>query len=101
MTAYREAFPDFTIAIEKYLEQGDLGCAVIRMTGTQTGPFMGAPATGRTIDITGIDVVRVVDGRCVEHWGVQDDLGMLTQIGLVSIPQQAATTIELPVESRV
>jgi len=101
MTAYREAFPDFTIAIEKYLEQGDTGCAVIRMTGTQTRPFMGAPPSGRAIDITGIDVVRVMDGKCVEHWGVQDDLGMLTQIGLMSLPQQSATTIELPRESRV
>lgn len=101
MTVYREAFPDFTIAIEKYLEQGDVGCAVIRMTGTQTGPFMGAPASGRAIDITGIDVVRVADERCVEHWGVEDDLGLFTQVGLVSIPQQSATTIELPSESRV
>lgn len=96
MTTYREAFPDFTIAIETYLEQGDLGCAVVRMTGTQTGPFMGAPASGREIDITGIDVVRVVDGRCVEHWGVEDDLGLFTQVGLVHVPQQATTTIELP-----
>lgn len=96
MTTYREAFPDFTITIEKYLEQGDLGCAVVRMTGTQTGPFMGAPASGRAIDIMGIDVVRLVDGRCVEHWGVEDDLGLFTQVGLVDIPQQTTTTIELP-----
>ena len=101
MTAYRQAFPDFTIAIEKYLEQGEVGCAVVRMTGTQTRAFMGAPATGRTVDIAGIDVARVVDGRCVEHWGVEDDLGLFTQLGLYSIPQQTPTPIQLPSESRV
>jgi len=101
MSAYREAFPDFTIAIEKYLEQDDVGCAIVRMTGTQAGPFMGAPATGRTIDITGIDVVRVVDGKCVEHWGVEDDLSLLTQVGLLDIPVQATRSIELPREAPV
>jgi predicted ester cyclase/quinol monooxygenase YgiN len=101
MGAYRDAFPDFTIAIEKYLEQSDLACAVVRMTGTQTGPFLGSPPTGRTMDIVGIDVVRVVDGKCAEHWGAEDDLGMFTQIGLVSIPQQTPSTIQMPRETRV
>lgn len=96
ITAYREAFPDFLVVIEKYLEQGDLGCAVVRITGTHRGPFMGTPASGRTIDITGIDVVRLVDGRCAEHWGVEDDLGLFAQIGALAIPQQSTTTIELP-----
>ena len=101
MRSYLEAFPDLTMSIEKYLEQGKVGCAVLRMTGTNTGPFMGAPPTGRTIDVTAIDVVRVVDGKCAEHWGAQDDLGMLTQLGRITLPQQATSTIELPTETRV
>jgi predicted ester cyclase len=44
---------------------------------------MGVPATGRPIDITVIDVARIVDGRLVEHWGVADRLTVAQQIGLV------------------
>ncbi|MCA1721686.1 MAG: ester cyclase [Actinobacteria bacterium] len=101
MGMYREGFPDLTMAIERYLEQGDTGCAVVRLTGTNTGSFLGAPASGRPIDITVIDVVRVVDGRCAEHWGVQDDLSLFTQLGVSSIPTQQAVSIELPSETRV
>jgi predicted ester cyclase len=41
----------------------------------------GRPATGRPIDITVMDVMRVADGRIVEHWGVADRLAVLKQIG--------------------
>lgn len=99
LAEYRTAFPDLRMTIEKYLEQGDIGCAVVRLTGTNTGPLMGKSATGKAIDIGAVDVVRVVDGRVVEHWGATDDLGMLTQLGLaateVTIPAQTPTTIEL------
>ena len=53
----------------------------IRSTGTNDGPMWGRPPTGRPIDITVIDVMRVVDGRMVEHWGVADRLAVLKQIG--------------------
>lgn len=103
MAEYRKAFPDLRMTIDKYLEQGDVGCAVLRATGTNTGPLMGQPATGKPIDMTMVDIVRVVDGRAVEHWGLSDDLGMLTQLGLAdsapAIPAQTPRTIEL--ESKV
>lgn len=99
MTEFRTGFPDLRMTIEKYLEQGDLGCAVLRVTGTNTGPFMGQSPTGKAIDISMVDVVRIVDGQAVEHWGGSDDLGMLTQLGLAdgagAIPAQTPRTIEL------
>jgi predicted ester cyclase len=44
---------------------------------------MGMPGTGRRIDVTVIDIARIVDGRLVEHWGVADRLAVAQQIGLV------------------
>ncbi len=88
--SYREAFPDLHLRVEKYLEQDDTGCAVLRITGTHTGPFMGMPATGRSMDVMAIDVARVVDGKGLEHWGLSDDLGMFAQLGLVQLPGQPA-----------
>lgn len=100
MATYREAFPDLRMTIEKYIEQGDVGCAVLRVTGTNTGPLLGQPPTGRPVDICMIDVVRVADGRAAEHWGASDDLGMFAQLGMSTsldsaIPAQQARTIDL------
>jgi predicted SnoaL-like aldol condensation-catalyzing enzyme len=49
------------------------------------------PDVRATIDdliatLTAIDIVRVVDGKVVEHWGNEDDLGMLAQLGIVTPP---------------
>lgn len=88
LAAYREAFPDLCVTVEKYLEQDDSACAVLRITGTQTGPLMGLPPTGRRIDIYATDVARMAGGRAVEHWGTSDDLGMFAQLGLAAMPGQ-------------
>ena len=50
------------------------------MRGTHNGTFQGIPATGRTIRLTGIDILRVADGRVVERWASSDELGLLQQL---------------------
>jgi len=59
-------------------------------TGTNDGPFMGSAPTGRPIRIDVFDVIRVQDGRMVEHWGVPDRLGAILQLGLLQPPAAAA-----------
>ena len=81
ITELRTAFPDLHLEIQDTATSGDTAWFRIRSTGTNDGPIWGRPATGRSIDITVIDVMRVVDGRMVEHWGVADRLAMLKQIG--------------------
>jgi predicted ester cyclase len=81
--ALRAAFPDLHLAVEDAAAAGDRVWLRLHGTGTHDGPFMGLPATGRRIDITVIDVVRVANGRLVEHWGVADRFSVAQQIGLV------------------
>jgi len=81
--ALRTAFSDLHLAVEDVAAAGDRVWFRLRGTGTHDGPFMGLPATGRRIDITVIDIGRVVDGRLVEHWGVADRFSVAQQIGLV------------------
>jgi predicted ester cyclase len=51
-------------------------------TGTHEGEFMGMPATGRTVDVPLIDVMRFADDGLVhEHWGVFDAMAMMQQLG--------------------
>jgi predicted ester cyclase len=59
-----------------------------RMSGTDDGSgwgaLMGAPATGKSFSVEGIDVVKVgADGRYTEHYGIVDVPGMMTQLGLM------------------
>lgn len=58
---------------------------VVRWTnsGTHVGDFMGAPATGRSFRIAGVDIHRLQDGKMAEHWHVVDQLSMLQQLGLI------------------
>jgi predicted ester cyclase len=82
ITGLRDPFPDLNLEIQSSVTDGELVWARIRARGTNTGSWRGRPPTGRSMDITVIDVVRVVHGRIVEHWGVADRLTMLTQIGI-------------------
>lgn len=53
------------------------------MTGTHQGELMGVAPTGTKVTVAAMDRVRVRDGQVIEHWGVSDDLGLLTQLGVV------------------
>jgi predicted ester cyclase len=76
------AVPDIAYTIEDFAEQGDKIWVRARARGTVTGPFFGPPP-GRPVDFTVIDIVRVVGGRIVEHWGVPDRFAMLAQAGVL------------------
>lgn len=76
------AVPDISFTIEDSVETEETIWMRVRGTGTATGPFFGPPS-GRQVDITVLDVARVVDGRIVEHWGVPDRFAMLAQTGVL------------------
>ena len=42
---------------------------------------MGMPATGKTISIQFIDILRMKNGKAVEHWGVSDMTALMEQLG--------------------
>jgi steroid delta-isomerase-like uncharacterized protein len=79
--------PRFTV--EDVVAEGDRVVVRWRNDGTHVGEFAGAPATGRSFSIAGIDVYRVRDGLLAEHWHVVDQLGMLGQLGLLPTPATA------------
>lgn len=77
------ATPDMSFAIEDSVEHGDTIWVRVRARGTATGPFFGPPS-GRPVDITVVDIARIVDGRIVEHWGVPDRFALLAQTGILN-----------------
>jgi predicted ester cyclase len=76
------ALPDASFTIEDTAEVEDRIWVRVRVQGTAAGPFFGPPS-GRHVDITVIDIARVVDGRIAEHWGVPDRFALLAQTGIL------------------
>ena len=75
--------------IEGTLAAGDTVARWWTMRGTHEAEFLGLPATHRPATLTGIDVLRIVDGKIVEVWHEEDLLGLLQQLGAVPAPGAA------------
>lgn len=91
--ALRAACSDFRLEIEDLVVDGDLAWSRNVGSGTNDGSFMGHPPTGRRMRVDVFDVVRVRDGKIVEHWGVPDRLGALFQLGLARPPAPAPVSL--------
>jgi len=83
LAQFRIGFPDLRSHEDALLGDGDLVVLRWTITGTHTGPFFGVAATGRQIQVSGMDMLRVADGKFIEHWGgVADQMDdFLSQIG--------------------
>ncbi|WP_374400108.1 ester cyclase [Niveibacterium sp.] len=76
----RPALSGLQVTIHEQLCDGDKVVTRKSITGTHTGPFMGLAATGKPVSIDVIDIVRVRDGRYVEHWGINTLQSVLAQL---------------------
>ena len=77
--------PDWQTTIDDLIAEGDRVVARITMTGTHTGDFWGIPATGKRVEFTGIYIVRIANGKIVEHWGEEDGVSLLQQLGVLKL----------------
>jgi predicted ester cyclase len=77
------AFPDYLETIEDIIAEGDKVWICIKVTGTNTGEWMGLAPTGKKITAKNVDIYRIVNGKLVEYWGVNDSLDFLKQLGLI------------------
>jgi steroid delta-isomerase-like uncharacterized protein len=82
---FRTAFPDVTWTIEDMIAEGDKVAVRLPMRGTHHGKFFGIPPTGKQVTVTGIHVLRVADGKIAEHWGNNNDLGLMQQLGVAPV----------------
>ena len=83
MRMFFGAFPDLKIQIDDMIAEGDKVVMRATTTGTHQGDFMGIAATGKNISYGAIHVVRISDGKIVEHWGLEDQMGMMQQLGVI------------------
>lgn len=81
---FHKAFPDSKTTVINLVAEGNMVTVHSRYTGTNTGPFMGMPATNKKVDIEQVDIIRYdAAGKGVEHWAVIDQLTLLQQLGVI------------------
>jgi steroid delta-isomerase-like uncharacterized protein len=83
LSSIHTAFPDLHVNVEDMVAEGDKVAARLRVRGTHQGEFTGIAPTGNQVTLTGIDIVRIAEGKVVEHWGNFDNLGMMRQLGAI------------------
>jgi steroid delta-isomerase-like uncharacterized protein len=82
---YRDAFPDVTITVDQTVSEGDLVAVRWSGSGTHKGDGLGFPATNKPARFGGMTFIRIQNGKLIEGWNIFDQLGMLTQLGIVAV----------------
>jgi steroid delta-isomerase-like uncharacterized protein len=85
---FRRGFPDVISTIEDLIAEGDKVVARWRSRATHRGDYMGTPPSGKEVEFTGISVYRIEEGKIAESWTVEDQLGLMRQIGAVADSEQ-------------
>ena len=79
----RTAFPDWHISTDNVIAEGDKVVVRYTMHGTHQGEGFDIAPTGKRVVYTGIDIIRIADGKIVEQWTEIDALGLLQQLGAI------------------
>jgi predicted ester cyclase len=82
---FRETFHDLYITINRQIAEGDWVATQITARGIHKGVWMGMKPTGKTVEITCVNVDKIVDGKIVEHGGAADMLEPLMAIDAVRV----------------
>jgi steroid delta-isomerase-like uncharacterized protein len=89
VTKYRSAFPDCRLDIDEIFSVGDRVVTRWRYSGTHKGQLEGIAPTGRPVNGTGITIHLLSGDRIREVYTNWDALGLMQQIGIVTVPGKA------------
>ncbi len=96
--AYRAAFPDLHVEIEKLIKAPNKIVISFSLHGTHRGNFLGIAATGRLVRISGMAISHFENGKIIEEWELLDQLTLLQQLGIVTNQTRpGAASKELPI----
>ena len=84
---FETAFPDISATVEDVVAEGDKVVSRVTIRGTHQGEVEEfGPPTGRRVEVQGLSLHRIEDGKIVEEWNSWDNLSILQQLGLA--PEQ-------------
>lgn len=85
LTGVRKTYPDLHLTIERQIAEGEWVVTQITARGTHKGVWLGMRPTGKKVEISGVNIDRVVDGLIVEHGGAANTFEALLEIGAIKI----------------
>jgi steroid delta-isomerase-like uncharacterized protein len=83
---FLSAFSDFHLNMQHGLIEGEYAAGNYTWTARHTGEFMGVPATGKNVEVRGLGVYHILDGRIVDEQVIEDIMALLVQLGVVPAP---------------
>lgn len=81
--AFYAGFPDLFHTIDDVVVGDSRIAARFTLRGSNTGSFMGAPATGKHVEVSSIVMLTIVEGRVTHLRAIFDQLGLMKQLGMV------------------
>jgi len=83
----RSAFPDTNWVVDEMVAEGDKVVTRFHWTGTHQGPFLGIPATGKPVKVSGVVIDRLEEGKMADSRILMNELSLMQQLGVIPMPQ--------------
>ena len=83
MGAIVSAFPDCKYSCDDLIVEGDKAASRYHVTGTHKGTYQGVPASAKKVDLEGIAILKIRNGKLAEMWAATDSPGMMQQVGAI------------------
>ena len=81
LAGLRAVFPDLNLTIEDMIAEGDRVAYRTTIRGTQQAAYQGIAPTGKQVTVTELAIIRIENGKFVEHWGGADTMDLVQQLG--------------------
>ena len=81
----RRTYPDLHLTVEQQIAEGDWVVTLVTARGTHRGVWLGMAPTGKVVEMTAVNLDRVIEGRIVEHGGAANLLEPLLEIGAIKV----------------
>ena len=86
LAQFRAAFPDLKVTVDDVIAEGSMACVLWHGDGTNSGELMGIPATGKTVHVTGMELLRLENGQIKERWAEFGMFALMMQLGVIPAP---------------
>ena len=83
LAQFRSAFPNLKVTVDNVVAEGDLTMLRWSGVGTHSGAMMGIAPTGKTVHISGMDMLRFEGGKIKERWAEINVFGLMQQLGVI------------------
>lgn len=91
MREFYAAFPDYTHVIEEMIAEGNRVAVRLTFDATHLGEFEGIAPTGKRVSYAGMHIGTIKNGVIEEWWVLEDNLGLMTQLGMQLTPAESET----------